>query len=397
MKINNYLWNEILHINDVSAIDIILYLFNEYARIPDKQCFNSIFFLKTVGKVTSNNAYITDKFKTMLRDFVFCDKLNSNEIVFEFKPKYIEFFTDENLKRNYTDIDVSIIYNLHSLHSKKLYIYFEMNKYKLNQRIVYTEILLKSFKTDLNISGYDLNGNFNLLLSRFFSDIKKIIPSYEFKISYKKQSRKIVSLLCFFNEKPEIKIDDFEVKSEFIPEAKEPETFTETFIPALKNEPQTAKIENVINYQSEVKKEAVNQDKELIEMDNDDIDKRFADIENLISMKNIVSDSEVKENIKMSVPKEVVKEVPKIEVKEEVKEENLPITQQIYNAFIKDYKMSEFRFENMKIAFDSTNKKAVLKFGEEYNKNWATDNHVEKKYQKAIAFVTKEIFKVEIK
>lgn len=389
MRINNYFLNEILYINDVSVIDILFHLLNDYAKIPEKQLFNSIFFLKGIGKATSNNAYMSDKMKTMLSGFIWTDKINCNEVVFEFKTKYIELFSAENLKRNYTDIDVSIIYNLHSLHSKKLYIYFEMNKYKINQRINYTEISMKELRTALNIAGIDLTGNFLRLITRFFSDIKKIIPSYEFKISYKKQSRKIVSLLCFFNEKPEIKINDFEVKTEFIPEQKEPEIFAEVFIPTPKIESQ----------QSEVKKEAVKQDKELIEMDNEDIEARFANIENLINMKNIVNDSEVKENIKMSVPKEVV--IPKIEVKEEikqeVKEENLSVTQQIYNAFIKDYKMSEFRFENMKIAFDSTNKKAVLKFGEEYNKNWATDNHVEKKYQKAIAFVTKEIFKVEIK
>lgn len=395
MKINNYLLNEILFLNDVSAIDIILYLFNEYERSPNKQLFNSIFFLKTVDKVTSNNAYITDKFKTMLKDFVFCDKLNSNEIVFEFKPKYIDFFSDENLKRNYTDIDVSVIYNLHSLHSKKLYIYFEMSKFKLNQRIVYTEIQLKSFKTDLNISGYDLNGNFNLLLSRFFSDIKKIIPSYEFKISYKKQSRKIVSLLCFFNEKPEVKINDFEVKTEFIPEAKEPETFTEAFTPTLKNEPQ------------KIKKEAVNQvinnnDKELIEMDGNQIDDIFANIENIMNMKNIVNDSEVKENIQMSVPKEVVIPevvIPKIEVKEEIKQdENLSIPEQIYNFFVKDYRGFEHRFENMKVIFDSKNKKAIINFKDEpFSAEWSVNNKVDKHYQKAIAFVTKEMFKVEIK
>ena len=402
MKVNNFLWNEILHINDVSAIDIILYLFNEYERSPNKQLFNSIFFLKTVGKATSNNAYITDKFKTMLRDFVFCDKLNSNEVVFEFKPKYIDFFSDENLKRNYTDIDVSVIFNLHSLHSKKLYIYFEMSKFKLNQRIIYTEISLKSFKTDLNILGYDLNGNFNLLLSRFFSDIKEIIPSYEFKISYKKQSRKIISLLCFFNEKPEIKIDDFEVKTEFIPEKKEPENFENEFIPT-KIELQAPKIENVINYQPEIKKQVVNEfksidnNKELIEMDNSELENYFDAIEKAMNMKSIITDSEVKENIKTENITEQKKEVPKIEVKEEVKEENLSIPEQIFKVFSKDYQISLHRFENMKTIFDSKNKKAVLKFEENFNAEWARQNKVDKKYQKAIAFITNEIYNVEVK
>jgi len=396
MRINNYFLNEILYINDVSAIDILFHLLNDYAKIPEKQLFNSIFFLKGIGKATSNNAYMSDKMKTMLSGFIWTDKINCNEVVFEFKTKYIELFSAENLKRNYTDVDVSIIYSLHSLHSKKLYIYFEMNKYKINQRINYTEIPMKELRTALNIAGIDLTGNFLRLITRFFSDIKKIIPSYEFKISYKKQSRKIISLLCFFNEKPETKIDDFEVKTEFIPEAKELETFTETFIPTVKIEPQTAKIENVIN--SEVKKETVNQDKELIEMDNEDINNYFDRIEKAMNMKNIVNDSEVKENIKMSVPKEVVKEV-KTEVKEEVKqEENLPIPEQIYNFFVKDYKGFEHRFENMKVIFDSKNKKAIINFKDEpFNVEWCINNKVDKHYQKAIAFVTKEIFKVEIK
>lgn len=401
MRINNYLLNEILYINDVSAIDILFHLLNDYAKIPEKQLFNSIFFLKGIGKATSNNSYMSDKMKTMLSNFIWTDKINCNEVVFEFKAKYIELFSAENLKRNYTDIDVSIIYNLHSLHSKKLYIYFEMNKYKINQKINYTEISMKELRTGLNIAGIDLTGNFLRLITRFFSDIKKIIPSYEFKISYKKQSRKIISLLCFFNEKPEIKINDFEVKTEFIPEAKEPEAFTETFIPTPKIEPQQTKIENVINYRPEIKKEVVNQytnnnDKELIEMDAEDIEARFANIENLINMKNIVNDSEVKENIQMSVPKEVV---PKIEVKEEIKvDENLSIPEQIYNFFVKDYRGFEHRFENMKVIFDSKNKKAIINFKDEpFNVEWSVNNKVDKHYQKAIAFVTKEMFKVEIK
>jgi len=353
MRINNELLNEILFLNDISAIDIILYLFNDFAHISNKQLFNSIFFLKTIGKATSNNAYITGKINTTLTRFINTDKLNSNEVIFEFKYKYVDLFSDANLKKDYSNIDVSVIYNLPSLYSKKLYMFFEKNKFKTGEGLSYAEFKISEIKTALNISGYDLKGDFLRIFDRFFSDIKKIIPSYEFKISHKKQSRKIISLLCFFNEKPEIKINDFEVKTEFIPEQKEPDTFTETFIPTVKIEPQQTKIENVINYQPEVKKEAVNQyvnnnDKELIEMDAEDIEARFANIENLINMKNIINDSEVKENIKISVPKEVV--TPKIETKEEIKQdENLSIDKKIFNIFIKNYKGFEHRFENMKI------------------------------------------------
>ena len=404
MKINNYLLNEILHINDLTLIDCILYVFNDFQRTADNQVFNSNFFLKTVNKATTNCAYVNDKFQSGLRDFMNTLKISGTETMFNLKSKYIDLFSDANLRKGYTDIDVSIVYNLRSLHSKKMFMYFETKKFQLKSG-QFVDIFISDFKNNLNIVGYGNSGHFIQLVDRFFSDIKEIIPSYEFKISYKKQSRKIISLLCFFNEKPETKIEDFELKTEFIPEIKEPETFTEVFIPTPKIEPEQTKIENVINYQSEVKKEVVNEfksidnDKELIEMDSEGIDKRFADIENIISMKNIVSDSEVKENIKMSVPKEVIKEIPKIEVKEEIKQdENLTISEQIYNFFVKDYRGFEHRFENMKVIFDSKNKKAIINFKDEpFNSEWATNNKVDKHYQKAIAFVTKEIFKVEIK
>lgn len=403
MKINNYLLNEILHLNDVTLIDCILYVFNDFQRTADNQVFNSIFFLKTVAKATTNSAYINDKFQSGLRDFMNTLKISGTETMFNLKPKYIDLFSDANLRKGYTDIDVSIVYNLHSLHSKKMYMYLEIKKFQLKSG-QFIDIFISDFKTNLNIVGYDNSGHFIQLVDRFFSDIKKIIPSYEFKISYKKQSRKIISLLCFFNEKPEVKIEDFEVKTEFIPEAKEPETFQETFIPTVKIEPQQTKIENMVNYQPEIKKEIINQvindnnDKELIEMDNEDIDKRFADIENLISMKNIVNDSEVKENIKMSVPKEVVKEIPKIEIKEEIKQdENLSVSQKIFNALIKNYRGFEHRFENMKVSFDNTNKKAIINFKDEpFNNEWAVMNHVDKQYQKAFALITSEIYNVEI-
>ncbi len=172
-------------------------------------------------------------------------------------------------------------------------------------------------------------------------------------------------------------------------------------MPTVKNEFKQEIVESAINYQPEVKKEVVNQvvnnDKELIDMDNSEIDNYFDRIEKAMNMKNIVNDSEVKENIQMSVPKEVVP--LKIEIKEEIKvDENLSIDKQIFNFFIKDYKNFEHRFENMKVVFDSKNKKAIINFKDEpFNVEWSINNKVDKHYQKAIAFVTKEIFKVEIR
>ena len=68
-------------------------------------------------------------------------------------------------------------------------------------------------------------------------------------------------------------------------------------------------------------------------------------------------------------------------------DENLPIPEQIYNFFVKDYKGFEHRFENMKVIFDNTNKKAIINFKDEpFNVEWATNNKVDKHYQKGRLF-----------
>ena len=92
MKINNYLLNEILHLNDVTLIDCILYVFNDFQRTADNQIFNSTFFLKTVAKATTNSAYINDKFQSGLRDFMNTLKISGTETMFNLKPKYIDLF-----------------------------------------------------------------------------------------------------------------------------------------------------------------------------------------------------------------------------------------------------------------------------------------------------------------
>jgi len=352
MKINNYLLNEILHINDISLIDVVLYLFNDFAKIPEKQLFTANFFLKSVGKVTSNVGYITDKMKSKgVTDFVFVDKINNNEVVFEFKPKYIELFSSENVKRYFTDIDVSIIYNLHSLYSKKLYIYFEMNKYKINQRINYNELSVKELKNALNIVGYELNGHFIQIITRFFEDIKEMLPNYEFKISHKKDARKIISLLCFFNESPDIKTETSDYQTEIIELPKQPEVIKQVVNSTPKITPQSTKIE-----------------KSMIEMDDDEIDSMFGNIDNLFNNPSVEIIPESEKFVKPIIreEKKVVPEA-KEEIKEEIKTENMTILEQItHQMFLAkkriDYKLT---FEYFKDEFfrDGTIKYTVTNSG----------------------------------
>lgn len=347
MKINNYLLNEILQINDISLIDVILYIFNDYQKTAGSQIFNTSFFLKSTNKVTTNKSYITDKMKASssinnkskgvkLSDFLFCEKLNNNEVVFEFKQKYIDFFSDENLRRNYTEIDVSIVYNLHSLYAKKMYIFFEMNRFKVDNKTVYTKITINDFKNSLNIIC-DLNGDLNRIIKRFFSEIKKMLPNYPFKISYKKESRKIVSLFCFFDEAPEeVENDNQETyKKEYIEIPKSNVEIKEEIIPPTpKIEFKQEFIETAVNYQPVIEnvvtietKKTVNNinDENMIDMDNDKINNLFGDIDFILNnpKEEVINENEkyVKPKIASPVitpvqtipivPKEEIKEVPK--------------------------------------------------------------------------------------
>ena len=176
-----------------------------------------------------------------------------------------------------------------------------------------------------------------------------MLPNYEFKISHKKDARKIVSLLCFFNESPDIKEESSDYQTEIIELPKQPEVIKQVANSTPKTTPQSIKIENVVNYQPEIKKESPKTiEKSMIEMDDDEINNMFGNIDNLFNNPptEIIPESEkfFKPIIREEKKEVIIPEV-KEEIKEEIKTENMTILEQIiHQMFITkkriDYKLT---------------------------------------------------------